>query len=378
MRDVEARSKTAEWRAEHYPSSKLHGPFLRPVLRDTTADPNDAIAYFKLGQSVRRTLPGLADRAFYWATRLDPTFSEAYFARWTLLRREFWWREMPDGSIRRIFAVQPQSAIATDSLLGTAIGYSPFLDGAIDVPNWIIRMGQSQAARDPATAGLRAYGLGDYKAATLEWGKAIRKEPKANFLHLPRAYAWVKLNEPDSAIGDLTQVVRQMEKIERDSALTPYYSKEFLYYAIGMLYSSRERFAEARTAYEQALLENLGFYMAHLRLAGSAAMLGDTITALTELQTALLIRPDDPLVLEYNGSLLLGAGRILEAEQQFRAALSADSDYALPRAFLGMTAEARHDTLTSRSKYLEYITRAPRRSAERAWATEHLKALAPR
>jgi Tfp pilus assembly protein PilF len=376
--DSIARLKGPEWRALHYPAADLHGPFTRPVLADTAADPNDPAAYYRLGDSVRHALPGLADRAFYWATRLDPTFADAYFARWTLLRREFWWREMSDGSIRRIFVVQPNAALATDSLLALAIGYSPFLEGTLDVPRWIVGMNERRAAQDPITAGMRAYGLGDYRKAVAEWAKALRKRPNASMLHIPRAYAWVRLNEADSAIADLSLLVQRLEIVERDSAVAPYFSKDFLYYAIGMLHASKHRFPEARAAFEKSLLENLGFYMAHVRLSGAVMMLHDTTAALTELETAMLIRPDDPLVLVYDGSLLLGRGRVTDAEKQFHAALRADSDYALPHVFLGMAAEARHDTAFARTEYATYLARSARSASERAWATSRLATLGPR
>src|SRR5437868_4185102 len=151
--DSAAHTKGPAWRSLHYPIADLHGPYRRPELADSTADPNDALSYYRLGDSVRRTLPGLADRAFYWALRLDPTFADAYFARWRLLRREFPWREMPDGSIRRIFAVQAGAGLATDSLLNIAIAYSPFLEGSLDFPRWIINADERRPARDPIMAG---------------------------------------------------------------------------------------------------------------------------------------------------------------------------------------------------------------------------------
>ena len=63
--ETEARAQSAEWRALHYPAADLHGPFARPVLANTAADPNDAVSYYRLGDSVRLRLPKLADRAFY-------------------------------------------------------------------------------------------------------------------------------------------------------------------------------------------------------------------------------------------------------------------------------------------------------------------------
>lgn len=372
--DSVARTMGPAWRSERYPSADLHGPFPRPRLADT-ADTNDPLAYYLLGDSLRYRRPGIADRAFYWATRLDPTFADAYFARWRLLRRDYTQREMPDGSIRDIFRVKPSVGLATDSLLSIAIAYSPFLDGAFDVPMSIVNMSERSASRDPTLAGMRAFGLRDYRTAVTQWSKAISQDPKQAMLHIPRAHAWVRLQEPDSAIADLSQLAQRLETVAHDSLMKAYFSKEFLYYAIGMLHGGKGRYPEARAAFEQALAENLGFYMAHVRLSGTLVALKDTATALSELETAILIRPDDPLVLIYDGNLLVSSGRVAEGEKRILAALQADSDYALPHVFLGLAAEARFDTVAARAHYTEYLARAPRGATERAWAKTQLATL---
>jgi Tfp pilus assembly protein PilF len=372
LRDSVARARGPAWRAQHYPAADLHGPFERPVLTDTTADPNDPAAYYRLGDSVRLVLPGLADRAYYWATRLDPAFANAYLARWRLLRNDFPWRELPNGSIGRM---SPAMIPATDSLAEIAIGYSPFLDGTFDIPRWV---SERQASRNPIAAGMLDYSKGDFRAATRDWARALAKYPNAVRLHIPRAYAWVKLGENDSAIADLTALATRVERIQHDSIVGAYYSTAYVYYAIGLLQAEQKHMAEARRAYEQALIENLGFYMAHMRLAAAAAQLRDTTDALSELQTALLIRGDDPLLLVYDGTLLLHTGQIADAEQQLRAALRVDPEFAITYAMLGQAAEARHDTTAALAEYRDYLTRAARAAPERGWVTGRIAALAHR
>jgi predicted Zn-dependent protease len=122
-------------------------------------------------------------------------------------------------------------------------------------------------------------------------------------------------------------------------------------------------------------LENLGFYMAHVRLSAAAMLMHDTTTALNELETATLIRNDDPVALVYYGSVLLGLGRLDDAERQLQASLRADSDYALPHAFLGVLAETRNDSVAARESYREYLRRASRTAPERWWAVERLARL---
>jgi hypothetical protein len=373
--DSQSRANGPAWRADHYPALNLHGPFERPQLADTSIDPNDALSYLRLGDSVKQSLPGLADRAYYWALRLDPTMADAYFARWSLLRRRFPYRALPDGSIKRIDDIDKYAVIAIDSLLLSAISQNPFTHGGFEAPPWILQVDPRRAARDPVMAGMRAYATGDFRKAVSEWAKALRKKPQAVMLRIPRAFAWVRLDERDSAIAELTALADRIETVQQDSLVGRYYSRDFLFYSIGMLHAKSGRVSAAREAYEKALVENLGMYMAHFRLSAAATLTNDTTLALTELEMAKLIRADDPWVLLYNGSLLRSVGRLDDAERELRAALRADSDFALPHLILGLVADSRLDTAMARAEYTHYLTRASRTARERDYALDRLAML---
>lgn len=370
LMEAEASTKSVEWRARHYPAADLHGPFERPKL-PAGADTNDPAAYYKLGDSVKWRLQGLADRAFYWAVRLDPTMAEAYYARWDLRRHGTHHHLYPDGLIRSVDDRSPNETGPVDSLRRAALVYNPFLDDALEIPAQISGLSERQANRDPIMAGLWGYARGDYRRAVNKLGEAIRKKPDYAGLHVPRAYAWVHMQESDSAVADLTALIHRIEQIQ-NSSVAPYLSTDFLYYSIGLLRAGQKRYAESRAAYESALLENLGFYMAHVRLSASALLLHDTTTALNELETATLIRADDPMLLVFHASILSSEGRWKEAEGQLRSAIHADTDFALPYAFLGHVAEQRQDTAAARAWYREYLARASHSATERAWVEDHL------
>ena len=371
-----ARDSGYAWRAKHFPALDLHGPYTRPVL-PAGADPNDPVAYYRLGDSVRQLEQGLADRAFYWALRLDPTMADAYYRRWQVLSEGVTYRLFPDSSIRlyRHPSHNDPAAAAVDSLRLSAFMYNPFLDATLDIPPQIQNLRERDADRDPRAAGLWAYSKGNYKKAVAKLGEAIRKHPDDAMFHVPRAYAWAHLQQNDSAIADLKALIDRIKRFE-DSTVAPYISKDFLYYAIGVLRGGEGSYAEARSAYESVLAENLGFYMAHVRLSAVAQFLHDTTTALAELETAALMRADDPVVLTMHGGFLVGAGRLAEAEHQLRAAIHADTDYALPYAVLGQAAEQRHDTSHALSNYREFLARSSRGAPERGWVSEHITRLA--
>jgi tetratricopeptide (TPR) repeat protein len=371
LEEARARDSSPAWRVDHFFTPALHGPFPRPKL-PAGADPNDAAAYYRLGDSVGFRQQGLADRAFFWATRLDPTMADAYYARWDLRSHGSGQFLYPGDSVRRGPKRSPNDAV--DSLRVIAFMLDPFLDAALDIPVQIRNLKEWQADRDPATSGLWAYAMGNYTKAVKKFAEGIRKKPQYVGLHFPRAYAWVHLQESDSAVADLTALINRIERIE-DSAVTRYLSKEFLYYAIGMLRGGQKRYPEARAAYESAVVENLGFYMAHLRLAAINMFLHDTATALNELETASLMRSDDPVLLAFRGQILLGQHRLDEAQDQLRAAIHADTDFALSYAFVGHVAEERHDTTRALNGYREYLARASHTAPERAWVEDRLARL---
>jgi tetratricopeptide (TPR) repeat protein len=369
---ISLRDSGPQWRVDHFPMLDLHGPYTRPTL-PAGEDSNDPVAYYKLGDSVRTRKSGLADRAFYWAIRLDPMMADAYYRRWQVLYEGTTYRLYPDSSVReyRHPRHSDPAAAPVDSLRLLALMYNPFLDVAIDIPPQIENLRERDADRDARVAGLWAYSRGDWKKTVKKLGEAIRKSPDNAPFHVPRAYAWAHLQQNDSAVADLKALIDRIERIE-DSIIVPYLSKDMLYYAIGTLRGGEKRYAEARSAYESVLAENLGFYMAHVRLSAVAFFLHDTTAALTELETAAMMRADDPIVLTLHGVYLDNAGRLGDAERQLRAAIHADSDYALPYAALAHVAEERHDTVAAVNNYREYLAHSSRNASERSSVSERI------
>src|SRR5690348_18430900 len=76
----------------------------RPRL-ETSADTNDAYAYYNLGLAKLDRDPDKAADAFYWAARLNPGWAEAYYARRVALllkdpRRPLRYRDGDKGTVR--------------------------------------------------------------------------------------------------------------------------------------------------------------------------------------------------------------------------------------------------------------------------------------
>ncbi|MDQ6828300.1 MAG: hypothetical protein M3081_05485 [Gemmatimonadota bacterium] len=297
--------------------------------------------------------------------------ADAYYALWVLRRRRVY---VVAGDTALLRKPTRAEIVALDSLPLLANLSNPFFDNQRDFPNVIPDVVRARD-NDPASAGILAYARRDFRRAVALWATALKNDREAFFLHLPRAYAWFRLSEVDSAISDLNPLVERIEQIQRDSLTAPYLSKASLLYSIGMLQATQHRVAESRAAYQRALTENLGFYMAHVRLAGSALAEHDTATALGELESAIVIRADDPFVDTYYRFLLLLTHHDADAERQLRAAITADSDYALPHHVLARALEARHDTTASIAAYERYLVHAKRDATEVPYTMLRLGAL---
>jgi len=146
-------------------------------------------------------------------------------------------------------------------------------------------------------------------------------------------------------------------------------------FAIGIARVQQDDFPAARAAFERALTENLAFYWAHTRLAGSALALHDTTTALDELDMAIQLEGRDPILRLYRGVVLHTSGHQPEAEVDFRTAIELDPYYAAPYYWLAVSCQTRGDTASAIGRFREYLSRAAREDDYRPYAVQALTAL---
>ena len=142
-------------------------------------------------------------------------------------------------------------------------------------------------------------------------------------------------------------------------------SGEMFEYAVGIVRVQQDDFPAARAAFERALTANLGFYWAHARLAGAALTLGDTGTALSELDMAVQLEGRDPVLRLYDGVVLAGAGRLDEAAGQLERAIALDPHYATPYYWLATVSRARGRTREAIDQYRQFLAHAARLDADR-------------
>jgi tetratricopeptide (TPR) repeat protein len=188
-----------------------------PLAALATLDSNDAHQYYDVGMASVDTNQPLAAAAFFWASRLDPSWAEPYFARWYVLRRAE--PRATSDSVRNL----------VDSLRDVALMRDPFVDEQISlqgrsdrrISNWYF-----------------AYSGRRYDLASQELAKLIPKYPNVLDVYVYRAKATYYLDQYDTAaavqlfLGEtLLAAHRPAEAIEHLRAATvadPYFALPYL------------------------------------------------------------------------------------------------------------------------------------------------------
>jgi tetratricopeptide (TPR) repeat protein len=323
------------------------------------ADANDWEAYFARGEAMfDQNMPGAAYASFYWASRLDPTRAEPLMALWATFfaREEGTWIGYleEDRQVMRRPAV-----IANDSLITRAYMRNPFVHRGLEVA-LLTRLGRRLRWDRPMAAFL-SYGKGDFREAAERFGSIVRSNPGRNvrFRHY-RALSFVGAGQPDSAAVEIEQLLAALR--ERDEAeVTAYESKAMWEYALGRIYEVQGRHAEAREAYQRALVEDLAMYPAHAGLARLAKAARNVEEALEHAATAAEIAPWDAVMHAAHGEVLAAAGQRDAAIQAYRRAIELEPYWADPYLPLGILHEAGGSRDAALAAYRAYLERAPRR-----------------
>ena len=346
----------------------------RPIL-PPKSDTNSASAYYNLGVSFG-VAPDTAEMALYWASRLDPSSAEPLYARSVLLlqalRSDVFETWMRTRSVRAVesLALTPRQIHLVDSLQRIAWHRNPFMYTKLEFQ----RMAPGRPG-DPARAGWMAFATRQFLAADSLFAIALHNHPADVGLRIYRSRALFYLSRFDSAVVELEAARDTLRRrVEAwPSPLLP--SVELFEFAIGMVRVQQDDFPAARAAFERALTENLGFYWAHARLAGSELALRDTAAAIGELEMAVQLEGSDPVLRFFNGVVLQTANRLPEAEVQFRRAIELDPYYSAPYYWLATNYDLRDDTTLAVQRYRQFLDRAARVDPNRPLAVRSLKSL---
>lgn len=343
----------------------------RPKL-PAGADTNSANAYYRLGINELRDDPGTAERAFYWAWRLEPGWADPLYARRIALHLTDL-RRFGDYLDRKAFVMKSKEVRSADSLQYEAMLRNPLLFQGLGremIEYYFERSTGLTAAmidwgkQDPEVAGWLAYTKGNHAEAVDLYAKAIKRWPKLHYLHGDRARSFHLLGQLDSAVAETQLMVDGLRAEDQKSLVRFYESKGLGEYQIGFLWLNAGQKEKAKAAFQRALTEDLGMPMAHAQLGEIAASEGDMETALLEWGQAVELSPKDPMLRVGLARRLMEARKWEEALPHLQQSVALDPWYAMPYLFIGQIQQSAGEDAAAKAAYEAYIARAPR-SAER-------------
>ena len=345
----------------------------RKDSNDAAAHYNVALAYWNAKQWDD------ADSAFQRAIRLEPRFAAAYMAlaalpyarRPQLLEEEFEhrvpddWRSRVDESERRY-----RQAVLIDPLVEVRIGYvmlptqGQFQTSlAVLFGDWI----------GDYVEGEDMYFEGKYQEAYDRFAR-VYNELKAgthsnrlwNTLLYWHGLAAAQIQKHDEAIWDFGTILDRYENAEeqaKDSTLHVPLRTNELRYVLGVMKQRAGQYNEAIDLYRKALDNDIGLYMAHVRMAQIYEEHNMMAQAVTERRAAVSANPEDASLLLDLGKTLARANQWAGAETTLADAVAANPRDPRPHYFLGIVEQQQHKTPEARIAFTEFIALAPTRYA---------------
>ena len=352
--------------------------FQRPQL-SAGQDTNDAGAYVQHARDLldipTDSAHAAAEAALIWASRIDPGSGDPpYFLAVAVLRPIMVQARRAGHLSKRLLRreLPPRRVAYVDSLLREAWLREPFYDidlEALLCPDLV----DPHLILDPATRGYFAYQFKNSQLALDSWAEAIAREPQRVDLRLHRAHTFYWMQQYDSAANELrAALATQGADSESSVTLKPRYMLE---YALGVAMERAGHVDSAKEAYHRALVDNLGLYMAHVRLSNIVFSQGDTALGLGEIVQAVEVAPREPWLASYFGYQLLKAGRSREAAQQLAIAIALDSAYAASYFLLGMVQSLLRLHTDALASFENFLRRSPVNDERRGWTIQRVSAL---
>lgn len=370
----------------------------RPMLT-AAADTNDWAAYYDAGTGWVRSDPKKAADAFYWASRIDPSRPEPFYGRRIaqLLqdrrRLLLYWRG--ERSVVRSREIQ-----RIDSLYLHALSLNPFfyhrldrffleaiiqeiardLSAGTNIPSGELEymLDQSVHTGDPSLRAWVAYSEGDFDRAERLYGDAIKRARRGRgkaVMMTNRGRLYFQRDKSQEALKDLTDALQELRKADRKDLIYVYESKALTEQGVGMVQNRIGNTEAAREAFARSLQEDLSYVPAHVQLAMLALDGKDTVTALSEMDLAVQIRPGDAWLRYLYGFTLAEVGRHAEANDQLSTAIRHNAVYAAPRLALGRVLEAEAQPQEALLHYRAFLSLASANDPRRREAQLRVSAL---
>lgn len=333
--------------------AQRQSPTLDSLETRARIDSSDAEAHYDLGvQYWLAERYDDAERAFRRAVSIEPRHASGHLALGYVpyLRHKKLWKQRQKGEVPSEFAATVTEASRSHRL---AYMINPFVGlGELDyifVGPWL-RVELSEKERE-------------------------RMSP---MFFLYRGMTLAQLREWLPALSDLHEVLERLETARSEQSADAYLplAAAEVKYVIAVIEDRAGRSADAVRRLQEVLLEDVGLFMAHSRLAEIHEAKGRTRPAITERRRALALNPGDPSLVYELGVTLARAGLLHEADTVLtRASELNPRNPRIPR----MTGLVRHqlgDAARARAAYERFLAIAPSRfQREITEVTEKLQQL---
>lgn len=204
---------------------------------------------------------------------------------------------------------------------------------------------------------------------------------------IPSSVLWYKgiaaahINKPEIAADHFRELIKRSNEAEKEReskgelARVPMRTNEYRY-TLATILQSLGKTAEAIALFEEVLNNDIGFYMAHVRLANIYEAQKDYTRAAKARQGAVDANPDDPSLMTDLGVTLGKAGDFATAESRLQQAYEANPQDVRPLFWLGIARVQQGKSSGAREAFEQFVRLAPARyDRQVAMAKERLAQL---
>jgi tetratricopeptide (TPR) repeat protein len=362
------------------------------LIERARRDSNDAPAHYDvaLGYWLKGQFD-LAEHHLRQAITIEPTTAAAYLALGYLpyARRPRLWQEHYDGKVpaewvaavaeaarfrRQAFIIDPLVDLKPLALMIPPASTLGFLKGGI-----------REAFYTYLANGFGSLWDGQYDRANRFFrdiaGNATEEDREKRF---PSWFLWYESlaaargNDYPRAAANLRILLHREEAAtDKDEGASLAFSDANQYrYALACLLDLSGQRREAIPLLQEVLANDLGFYMAHVRLATIYEDMHRPRGALEERRRAVAANPDDSSLLFELGSALARAGELADAQVTLRDAHKANPRHVRTLYVLGRLEEQLGASEAARDAYRQFLALAPSRfGVQRAEVEQRLQAL---
>lgn len=331
-----------------------------------------------------------ADRALRTAIMLDARFAPAYVALNYLpyARRSNLWDEIRENRVPEEWRARMEES---DRLFRRAYMIDPFVElrsGDVVTPRSTAYLEAleryfGEAIRDYYD-GLDLYFMGEYQKAydrltrVLNAMDADRHPDRLpTMVHWWHGLASARVEKWDEAAADFELLIDRSRDRERSDSLVrfPLRTNEFRY-ILAYIKQRSGKLNEAIDLYRESVTNDIGLYMAHVRLADMYESAKMWPEAVTSRRNAVNANPEDETLVLDLGKTLANAAQTDESITVLRQAASANPRDPRPFLYLGILLEQQGKNEEARTAFNQFLALAPSRYERQiAVAKQHLDAL---